>query len=106
MSEFNNRIDAQRRILCVVNSHCWRTEALSGLSNRAIDRWLLANQINPNAPIACLIRASGHALFFLANKSQEQITDEYKHRSQEVNDLTEAIADELATLSSGHAFIV
>ena len=100
MSDFNNRIDAQRRILCVVNSHCWRAEALSGLSNRAIDRWLLANQIGPDAPIASLVRASGHALFFLANKSQEQITEEYKHRSQEVNGLTKAIADEIDALSS------
>jgi len=84
MNDFNNRIDAQRNILRIVNKRHWRVEELSGLSNKAIDRWMLANQIDATTRLAELIRVAGRALFFLANKSQEQVTDEYKHRSQAV----------------------
>lgn len=92
MNEFNNRIDAQRNILRIVNKHRWRSEELSGLSSNAIGRWMLANQIDATSRLAELIRSAGRALFFLANKSQEQVTDEYKHRSREVA----AIANEIA----------
>lgn len=95
MSEFNNRIDAQRNILRVVNKWNWQAEELSGLSNKAIDRWVVANQVDAGSRLAQLIRTAGQALFFLANKSQEQITDEYKHRSQEIAALTFEIAAEI-----------
>ena len=62
MTEFNNRIAAQRDILVAVNSVPWREE-LFGLSK----------------------------LFFLANKSQEQVTSEYKLLSLEVADLMSRI---------------
>ena len=95
MSEFNNRIDAQRNILRVVNKWNWQAEELSGLSNKAIDRWVVANQVDAGSRLAQLIRTAGQALFFLANKSQEQITDEYKHRSQDIAALTFVIAAEI-----------
>lgn len=95
MNEFNNRIDAQRNILRIVNKRSWRAEELTGLSNKAIDRWVLVNQIDATSRLAELIRAVGRALFFLANKSQEQVTDEYKHRSREVFALTNEIATEI-----------
>ena len=95
MNEFNNRIDAQRNILRTVNKHSWSAEKLSGLSNKAIDRWILANQIDASSRLAELIRSAGRALYFLASKSQEQITDEYKYRSQDVASITDEIATEL-----------
>lgn len=95
MNEFNNRIDAQRRILRTVNKHGWPAENLSGLSNKAVERWILANQIDVSSRLAELIRSAGRVLFFLASKSQEQITDDYKHRSQEVVSITDEIATEL-----------
>lgn len=95
MNEFNNRIDAQRNILRIVNKRNWRTEELSGLSNKAINRWMVANQVDASSRLAQLIRTAGQALFFLANKSQEQITDEYKHHSQEVSALTFEIETEI-----------
>lgn len=98
MNEFNNRIDAQRNILRIVNKHSWRAEELPGLSSKAIDRWVLANQIDDTSRLAALIREAGRALFFLANKSQEQITEEYKHRTQEVAALSSKIADEIESL--------
>ena len=95
MKDFNNRIDAQRNILLIVNKRNWRTEELSGLSSKAIDRWMLANQIDTSSRIAELIRAAGRALFFLANKSQEQITEEYKLQSEKTIDLTKEIEKEI-----------
>lgn len=95
MNDFNNRIDAQRNILRIVNKRSWQVEALSGLSNKAINRWILANQIDATSLLVELIQVAGRALFFLANKSQEQVTDEYKHRSQEVVALMSEIETEI-----------
>lgn len=41
MSEFNNRIAAQRDILACINEKNWKEE-LFGLSSGAIDRWISA----------------------------------------------------------------
>lgn len=91
MIEFNNRIDAQRVILNLVNQRGWKEE-LYGLSSGAIDRWVRANEINPSADLACAVYESANKLFFLANKSQEQVTDEYRLLSGEIHELTQRIA--------------
>lgn len=91
MIEFNNRIDAQRVILNLVNRRGWKEE-LYGLSSGAIDRWIRTNEINPSAGLACAVYESAGKLFFLANKSQEQITNEYQLLSSEIHELTQRIA--------------
>jgi hypothetical protein len=91
MRDFNNRIDAQREILKSVNSRAWKEE-LYGLSSGAIDRWVRANDIDPSSSLARAVYESASKLFFLANKSQEQVTDEYRLLSAEVYDLTQIIA--------------
>lgn len=90
MSEFNNRIAAQRDILRNVNERAWGEE-LFGLSSGAIDRWANANQIEQEAVLLLLIRQAAERLFFLANKSQEQITEDYRMLCDEVADLTAKI---------------
>ncbi|KWD66690.1 MULTISPECIES: hypothetical protein [Burkholderia] len=92
MSEFNNRIDAQRVILSLVNGKRWNEE-LYGLSKGAIDRWIRVNGIDPSAELACTVFESAEKLFFLANKSQEQVTDEYRLLSVEVSKLTQRIGN-------------
>ena len=82
MSEFNNRIAAQRRVLCLVNRKEWKEE-LFGLSGRAIERWRAANDIDPKSPLLGLVAAASSTLFCLATKSQEQISDEYERASEE-----------------------
>ena len=94
MTEFNNRIAAQREILLAVNSAPWREE-LYGMSSGAIDRWLLANNVDPSSRLVCLLVEAAGKLFFLANKSQEQVTAEYRLLSSEVSGLTEEIQLEL-----------
>lgn len=87
MSEFNNRIAAQREILLCINSAKWKEE-LFGLSAGAIDRWVAANRLESNSSLVVLIQKAADKLFFLSNKSQEQITEDYKLLSREVSSLT------------------
>ncbi|KPW18024.1 hypothetical protein L6205_19420 [Pseudomonas syringae pv. syringae] len=84
--EFNNRIDAQRNVLNIVNKLGWREE-LFGLSAGAIARWVEANQIPAGDQLHAMVTQAAEKLFFLANKSQEQITGEYRALSIEVADL-------------------
>lgn len=90
MSEFNNRIAAQREILLGVNSAVWQEE-LFGLSSGAIDRWIIVNNLKSDSSLVSLIRQVADKLFFLSNKSQEQVTDDYKLLSSEVSALTAQI---------------
>lgn len=91
MNEFNNRIDAQRSILSLVNSRTW-SEELYGLSSAAIERWVRVNGLAPASALALAVQESAEKLFFLANKSQEQVTAEYRLLSREVAQLTDRIA--------------
>lgn len=87
MSEFNNRIDAQREILSIINNSKWKEE-LNGLSRGAIERWLLINNVSHTSEIATIINEAAEKLFFLANKSQEQVSSEYLDKSKEIAKLT------------------
>ncbi len=69
-----------------------------GLSSGSLRRWTQTNQIDINSTFFCLIRQAADKLFFLANKSQEQITEDYRLLSVEVSELTNAIKAELACL--------
>lgn len=94
MNEFNNRISAQREILQVVNKRPQKEE-LFGLSGKAIDRWVVANRVDTESRLVQLIRAAADKLFFLANKSQEQITEDYQMLSAEVSFLHTKISQEV-----------
>ena len=91
MSEFNNRIDAQRRILRIVNEAPQIHEELFGLSSGALERWARVNGLDNQSELLLLLRQAAAKLFFLSNKSQEQITDEYLSLSDDVARLTEQI---------------
>ena len=95
MTEFNNRIAAQRDILLAVNSARWREE-LYGMSSGALDRWVRANNVDRQSRMMRLLEDAASKLFFLANKSQEQITEEYRMRSSEVSELIQQIRVEIA----------
>jgi hypothetical protein len=95
MNEFNNRIAAQRHVLQLVNRTKLQREELFGLSSKAIERWILANLINPESRLVQLVKEASAKLFFLANKSQEQITEEYKTMSAEIAAIAKEIEMEL-----------
>ncbi|AQR64982.1 hypothetical protein BXU06_07820 [Aquaspirillum sp. LM1] len=92
MSEFNNRIEAQRNILKLVNKLPWQ-EDLCGLSKGAIERWVKVNNIDEKGKLFVLVKKSAEKLFFLANKSQEQVTEEYSILSTEISLLTKEVSD-------------
>jgi hypothetical protein len=92
--EFNNRIAAQRAILQVLNRKKWGSEELFGLSSKAIDRWVSVNRIDPDSKLVNLIEEASAKLFFLANKSQQQISDEYSAIADEISALRDAIERE------------
>lgn len=99
MTDFNNRISAQRKILSIINSVSWNEE-LFGLSSSSIERWIQSNkELDINSTLVSLIKNAASKLFFLANKSQEQITDDYKLLSIEVSELTKLIKNEIEFLN-------
>lgn len=101
MSEFNNRIAAQREILLGINSAKWEEE-LFGLSSGAINRWINVNKLNSDSTLIVLINEVAGKLFFLSNKSQEQITEDYKDLSNEVTILTNQIKREVMNVEGQH----
>lgn len=88
MSEFLNRIKAQSEMLRVVNSYPFNEE-LYGLSSGAIERWIVSNSLSESSALVLLVKDVAGKLFFLANKSQEQVTDDYRDMSKEVMSLIE-----------------
>ena len=87
MEEFNKRMDAQRNILAVINKNSGNKEDLCGLSRKAIERWITANHLKIEGDICQILFKISEKLFFLANKSQEQITEEYRLVSDEILEL-------------------
>lgn len=96
MSGFNARISAQTQILDLVNRVKWGVEQLFSLNEKAITRWVIENNIKKDAALVMLIRDASDKLFFLANKSQEQITEDYTKSSCELRYITHKIENELA----------
>ena len=99
MSEFNNRISAQRNALKIVNGSGLFSEALLSLTEKAIDRWMRNNGVDANTDLVKLLKALSGTLFFLANKSQEQVTEDYKTLSEKVNKQLSDLELEMANKS-------
>lgn len=96
MSDFLNRMQAQREILKIVNDYKWNIEPLNSLTKKSIERWVLKNKIKTECNLVRLLYKTADKVFFLANKSQEQITEGYKNLSHEVKCLTREIKAEVA----------
>ena len=96
MNEFNNRMNVQRQVLACVNSQELTREELCGLSDGAISRWAASNAISPDDNALVLLRQIGDKLSFLATKSQEQITEDYKALSVEISLLIEDLEETMA----------
>jgi hypothetical protein len=86
MNEFNNRIVSQRDALKIVNSTESYNEPLLSLTEKAINRWVESNGIDGRDTIISLLKSLSGTLFFLANKSQEQISEDYTILSKKVSE--------------------
>lgn len=81
-------MNAQRKVIELINqSHKGSKEELCGLSKNAIERWITKNNIDLNSEVCILLFDISQKLFFLSNKSQEQISTEYMLLSSEVHQL-------------------
>ena len=87
MDEFLNRITAQRKVINIVNKEEKIVFPLVGLSTKSMERWKLENSISNDSDLMKVLFLISSKLFFLANKSQEQITDEYKLLSKSISEL-------------------
>ncbi len=85
MSEFKTRIQAQRTIVQAVNQKSSNMVELFGLSKKAINRWAEENRVSQKSHIYTLLIEASDKLFFLANKSQEQVTEDYRKISCEIS---------------------
>jgi len=92
MSEFQNRIEAQRQVLAIVNTSGLRVELL-GLSAKSLERWASANFVTKDDAIFGKLTEISGSLFFLATKSQEQITEDYSLLSHKVSALMNELRD-------------
>lgn len=87
MDEFLNRITAQRKVINIVNGKTKNSFPLVGLSSKSIQRWKLENSISNDSELMKALISISSQLFFLANRSQEQVTNEYRLLSKSISDL-------------------
>ncbi len=85
MKEFNSRIELQREVIKIINNSSKFQKPIAGISKNAIDRWGIDNNLSLNAEIIKLLYIISDKLFFLANKSQEQITESYIKIKEDVS---------------------
>jgi len=95
MDEFLNRITAQRQVINIVNKSKKFDFPLVGLSAKSIERWKKENYVNEKSEIIVFLYLISAKLFFLANKSQEQITNEYKLLSSTISELIKKLDDQI-----------
>lgn len=95
MSEFNNRMAAQRRIVHLVNDKAKGKEELFGLSRQTIDRWIIANGIDAESRLVALITDAAARIACLAMKSQEQVSEDYQALVLDIDTFTRQIEAEL-----------
>lgn len=91
MDEFVSRMATQRHVLNVVNRNVILSEKLFGLSSDAIERWVVANRIEPASEIVQLLKRISSELFFIATRSQEPVSAEYELRRQQIIDSVSAL---------------
>lgn len=97
MSEFVDRMAAQRELLRVVNSIPW-TEELYGLSKAGIQRWVVANQLSTESAEVKLVHEAAGALNFLAARSQEQVSRDYQRVCADVSSTARRLQAHFATV--------
>jgi hypothetical protein len=99
MSEFSNRVEAQRVVLRTINEARWKEE-LFGLSRSAIERWASSNGLSRDSKLVELSLKASSELASLAAHSDAPIAAEYRFASQRLKDLTHELRAQLRTSES------
>ena len=92
MTEFQNRVEAQRKLIKALNERSQAAEPLAALTPPAIDRWIVRNQVNMQSRVAVLLREASTQLFALANHSDDPICGTYRLSSEDLHRITSEIA--------------
>jgi hypothetical protein len=77
MTEFTNRVEAQRRLLKIVNAKKKQKEELFSLTDSAIHRWSSVNGVDPSSRVVALLKGASDRVFVMANHSDAPIAEEY-----------------------------
>lgn len=93
MNNFNNRIKKQREILKLVNKKNRLSEPLCSLTQSAIQRWKIVNNISPTSPAINLLTTIATKLLVLANCSENQVTEDFSLTMSEVDGLTATLSN-------------
>jgi hypothetical protein len=96
MSEFSNRVEAQRVVLRTINEASWKEE-LFGLSRGAIERWASSNGLSRDSKLVELSLKAAGELASLAAHSDSPIAAEYRFASLRLKDLTNELRTQLQT---------
>lgn len=75
MDVLTQRLMLQRETLTLINEAFRGEEQLCGLSVNALDRWLRANRLSPDSPVAKLLTKIADQLGCLTVRSQETVDD-------------------------------
>jgi len=95
MDEFVGRMATQRHVLNLVNRNVASSEKLFGLSSKAIERWALANRLEPTSEVVQLLRRISSELFFMATRSQEPVSAEYELKRQRIVESVSALEESI-----------
>jgi len=98
-NEFLNRIDLQRKTIQLINKYGIYKHQINSLTFKGIDKWTSLNSIDSSAAHVKAIYNISEKLFFLANKSQEQVSPEYRNLSLDIADDFETLSNILSNLS-------
>jgi hypothetical protein len=91
MSEFKDRVEAQRRLLKIVNERSWTGEQLFSLNKRAIDRWSSANRLDCSSKFVTLLREASRTIFEMANHSDDPICGVYRLSTSELSRIADSL---------------
>lgn len=95
MDQFLSRVDAQRRVINIVNREIKSNFPLVSLSAKSLEKWKIENSITDESELINNLFLISSKLFFLSNKSQEQITNEYRLLSKTVDDLIDNLNNKI-----------
>ena len=96
MSEFSSRVEAQRRLLKIVNDYSWSGEPLIALNEGAIDRWAITNKLDSSSRFLSLLRDASSRIFVMANNSDDPICGAYRISSIELLEIGNKLSVALA----------
>jgi hypothetical protein len=100
MGEFSSRVEAQRKILKVVNSRDWSGEQLFSVTTAAIQRWASTNGLDTSTTVVKLLHSASAQIFVMANHSDDPIAGTYALSKQKVLVLARQVQEEISSWDS------